>query len=134
MDDHMLLRRLRRRDPSALEAVMDRYLPYVRAIVGNVLRTMPPEDDYPRLSIEPGYDEAWTNDTEMILSSAYDFCEVHTTRDGVDVLIQGSGSRIWAEAKTLHTRVNLFTDCCTREEIIEVVEHLHLAALFGQMQ
>lgn len=44
MDDHMLLRRLRRRDPSALEAVMDRYLPYVRAIVGNVLRTMPPED------------------------------------------------------------------------------------------
>ena len=93
-----------------------------------------PEDAYPRLSIELGYDEAWTNDTEMILSSAYDFCEVHTTRDGVDVLIQGSGSRIWAEAKTLHTRVNLFTDCCTREEIIEVVEHLHLAALFGQMQ
>lgn len=45
MRDETILRRLRDRDPAGLEALMDRYLPYVSAVVWNILRgCMTPED------------------------------------------------------------------------------------------
>ena len=45
MRDETILRRLRDRDPARLEALMDRYLPYVSAVVWNILRgCMTPED------------------------------------------------------------------------------------------
>lgn len=45
MREETILRRLRDRDPSGLEALMDRYLPYVSAVVWNILRDcMTPED------------------------------------------------------------------------------------------
>lgn len=45
MREETILRRLRDRDPAGLEALMDRYLPYVSAVVWNILRdSMSPED------------------------------------------------------------------------------------------
>ena len=45
MDENRILDRLRRGDPTALEKLMDRYLPYVSAVVWNILRgTLQPED------------------------------------------------------------------------------------------
>ena len=45
MREETMLRKLRSGDPAGLEALMDRYLPYVSAVVWNILReAMPPED------------------------------------------------------------------------------------------
>lgn len=45
MREELILRRMRGRDPAALEALMDRYIPYVSAVVWNILRYwMQPED------------------------------------------------------------------------------------------
>lgn len=45
MREETILRRMQARDPAGLEALMDRYLPYVSAIVWNILRDcMSPED------------------------------------------------------------------------------------------
>lgn len=38
MKDDVILRRLRSKDPAALEKLMDRYIPYVSAVVWNILR------------------------------------------------------------------------------------------------
>lgn len=45
MREETMLRKMRSRDPAGLEALMDRYLPYVSAVVWNILRgSMSPED------------------------------------------------------------------------------------------
>jgi len=45
MKEEAILRKMRAGDPAGLEALMDRYLPYVSAVVWNILRNaMPPED------------------------------------------------------------------------------------------
>ena len=45
MRDELILRKIKRGDPSALEELMDRYIAYVSAVVWNILRySMPPED------------------------------------------------------------------------------------------
>lgn len=45
MRDETILRKMRGRDPDGLEALMDRYLPYVSAVVWGILRgSMSPED------------------------------------------------------------------------------------------
>lgn len=45
MREETILRKMKARDPTGLEALMDRYLPYVSAIVWNILRDcMSPED------------------------------------------------------------------------------------------
>lgn len=45
MREETMLRKLRSGDPAGLEALMDRYLPYVSAVVWNILRgSMSPED------------------------------------------------------------------------------------------
>ena len=45
MREEIILRKMQARDPAGLEALMDRYLPYVSVIVWNILRDcMPPED------------------------------------------------------------------------------------------
>ena len=45
MREETMLRKLRSGDPAGLEALMDRYLPYVSAVVWNILRGyLPPED------------------------------------------------------------------------------------------
>lgn len=38
MKDEMILRKIRKGDPAGLEILMDRYIPYVSAIVWNILR------------------------------------------------------------------------------------------------
>lgn len=38
MSEETILRKMRDRDPAGLEALMDRYLPYVSAVVWNILR------------------------------------------------------------------------------------------------
>ena len=38
MREETILRKMRGRDPAGLEALMDRYLPYVSAVVWNILR------------------------------------------------------------------------------------------------
>lgn len=43
--EQMMIRAIRARDPAGLEALMDRYIPYVSAVVWNILRfSMQPED------------------------------------------------------------------------------------------
>ena len=45
MTEQTMIRRIRSGDPAALEALMDRYIPYVSAVVWNLLRfSMQPED------------------------------------------------------------------------------------------
>ena len=45
MREEVILRSIRAGDPSGLEALMDAYIPYVSAVVWNILRgSLPPED------------------------------------------------------------------------------------------
>ena len=45
MRDEVILQKIRSGDPAGLEALMERYLPYVSTVVWNILRNaMPPED------------------------------------------------------------------------------------------
>ena len=72
MKDDLILRKMRAGDPSWLEALMDRYIPYVSAICWNILRgTMTKEDAEEVVSdvflaaweqaqdIQPGKAKAW---------------------------------------------------------------------------
>lgn len=45
MKEELILRKMRKGDPAALEALMDRYIPYVSAIVWNILRSHMPKED-----------------------------------------------------------------------------------------
>lgn len=45
MTEEMILRKLKKRDPAGVQALMERYIPYVSAVVWNFLRfSMTPED------------------------------------------------------------------------------------------
>lgn len=45
MTEQAIIRKMRLRDPTGLEALMERYIPYVSAVVWNILRfSMQPED------------------------------------------------------------------------------------------
>lgn len=45
MREETILHRLRAGDPSGLEALMERYTPYVSAVVWNILRNSMPAED-----------------------------------------------------------------------------------------
>lgn len=45
MKEETILRKLRAGDPSGLEALMERYTPYVSAVVWNILRNIMPAED-----------------------------------------------------------------------------------------
>lgn len=45
MRDELILRKMKRGDPSGLEELMDRYIPYVSAIVWNILRSAMSRED-----------------------------------------------------------------------------------------
>lgn len=45
MRDELILRKMRRGDPAGLEELMDRYIPYVSAVVWNILRHTMREED-----------------------------------------------------------------------------------------
>lgn len=45
MKEEVILRKMRQGDPEALEALMDRYIPYVSAVVWNILREAMPKED-----------------------------------------------------------------------------------------
>ena len=72
MSEETILRKMRDRDPAGLEALMDRYLPYVSAVVWNILRgSMSAEDGEETASdvflaaweqageLRPGHVKAW---------------------------------------------------------------------------
>lgn len=72
MKEEAILRKLRQRDPQALEAIMEQYIPYVSAICWNILKNaMQPEDVEEVVSdvflaaweqaaqIRPGYIRQW---------------------------------------------------------------------------
>ena len=72
MKEELILRKLRRRDPAGLEALMEQYIPYISAVVWNILRgSMAKEDAEEVVSdvflaawnragdIRPGYTKAW---------------------------------------------------------------------------
>lgn len=72
MREEIILRKMQSGDPSGLEALMDAYIPYVSAIVWNILRgAMPPEDAEEVVSdvflsawsqaadLEPGHVKGW---------------------------------------------------------------------------
>ena len=72
MKEEMILRKMRRRDPDGLEMLMDRYIPYVSAIVWNILRSCMAKEDAEEVvsdvflaaweqakEIQPGYCKAW---------------------------------------------------------------------------
>lgn len=45
MRDELILRKIKRGDPSGLEELMDRYIPYVSAVVWNILRSSMSRED-----------------------------------------------------------------------------------------
>lgn len=72
MREETILRRLRSQDPSALEALMDRYIPYVSTVVWNILRSSMTVQDAEEVvsdvflaawnqseQITPGFTKAW---------------------------------------------------------------------------
>ena len=55
MREETIIRRLQSGDPAGLEALMERYIPYVSAVVWNILRdAMPPEDGEEAVSNDSG--------------------------------------------------------------------------------
>ena len=72
MREEAILRKLKRRDPSGLQALMDAYIPYISAVTWNILRyAMTPEDAEEVVSdvflaaweqaedLKPGHVKAW---------------------------------------------------------------------------
>jgi len=72
MKEETILRKMRRRDPAGLEALMDRYIPYVSAVVWNILRGCMAKEDAEEVvsdvfytaweqaeDIRSGYAKAW---------------------------------------------------------------------------
>ena len=72
MREQEILRKLRHRDSAALEELMDRYIPYVSAIVWNILQGAMPKEDAEEVvsdvflaaweqaeDIRPGFVKAW---------------------------------------------------------------------------
>lgn len=72
MREERILQKLRQQDPQALEALMDRYIPYVSAIVWNILQAAMPKEDAEEVvsdvflaawnqsdEIQPGFAKAW---------------------------------------------------------------------------
>lgn len=72
MTDELILRKIRRGDPSGLEELMDRYIPYVSAVVWNILRNAMSKEDAEEVvsdvflaaweqagKIRPGAAKAW---------------------------------------------------------------------------
>jgi RNA polymerase sigma-70 factor (ECF subfamily) len=72
MKEEMILRKLRRREPSGLEELMDQYIPYVSTVVWNILRNAMAKEDAEEVvsdvflaawnraaDIRPGYAKAW---------------------------------------------------------------------------
>ena len=45
MRDELILRKMKRGDPAGLEELMDRYIPYVSAVVWNILRNAMSAED-----------------------------------------------------------------------------------------
>ncbi|MBQ7801672.1 MAG: RNA polymerase sigma factor [Oscillospiraceae bacterium] len=45
MTDEWILRKLKKGDPAGLQALMERYIPYVSAVVWNILRSAMPAED-----------------------------------------------------------------------------------------
>lgn len=85
-----------------------------------------------RFQIDYQYDESIDyGKTEYILSSAYDYCAVYTTDDGVEVLLQEYDGQIWADAEYGHTAVHLYTTGCTVEEMEDILDGLELHIPLG---
>ena len=72
MKEEQILRLLRRRDPKGLEALMEQYIPYISAVVWNILRGSMAKEDAEEVvsdvflaawnradSIRPGFTKAW---------------------------------------------------------------------------
>ena len=72
MKEELILRKLRRRDPAGLEALMDCYIPYVSAVAWNILRSCMTKEDAEEVvsdvflaaweqaeDIQPGCAKAW---------------------------------------------------------------------------
>lgn len=80
-----------------------------------------------RFQIDYQYDKSMDfGKAEYILSSAYDYCAVYTTNDGVEVLLQEYDGQIWADAEYCHAAVRLYTTGCTVEEIKSILDDLEL--------
>lgn len=72
MKEEWILRKMRQADPAGLEALMDRYIPYVSTVVWNILRSHMPKEDAEEIvsdvflaawdqaaDIKPGYARQW---------------------------------------------------------------------------
>lgn len=72
MKEETILRKLRQKDPQGLEALMDKYIPYVSAVCWNILRSSMQAEDAEEVvsdvflaaweqaeSIRPGYVKQW---------------------------------------------------------------------------
>lgn len=68
MRDELILRKIRSGDPSGLEALMDRYIPYVSAIVWNILRDAMSREDAEEV-VSDVFLTAWQKAEEVSASS-----------------------------------------------------------------
>ena len=64
---------------------------------------------------------------EAVLSCAYDTCELYTTADGVEVLVEAYDGQVWAQAWLEQVRVNLYAVDYTVSEVEAILEALELS-------
>ena len=64
MRDELILRKIRRRDTTGLEELMDRYIPYVSAIVWNILHSSMSKEDAEEV-VSDVFLAAWEQATEI---------------------------------------------------------------------
>ena len=65
MRDEIILRKIRNGDPSGLEAMMDRYIPYVSTIVWNILRNSCSQEDAEEL-VSDVFVTAWQKSGDVM--------------------------------------------------------------------
>lgn len=79
------------------------------------------------------YNTEWDHgeQPEYILNSAYDFSEMYTTKDNIQVLVQKYDGQVWASAVNGYKSVDIYTNGCTVEEMYELLEQMKLSTVIG---
>jgi len=74
-------------------------------------------------------DSRFVQDSEYVLSSAFDEAYIYTTRDGVEVLIELYDGQIWAQTANADTgnEVHFYTTGCTAAQMEEILDSLSLS-------
>lgn len=75
------------------------------------------------------YDPLSANSDKLVLSSESDLCELYTTSDNVEVLLESYEGQIWVSALNTHGRLNIYCYGPTVDEMKDLLDHMNLAVL-----